>query len=183
MIYDLISKVLINVLLISIFISIFYFTYGTYIEKQVIFDQMNILANNFMNTFELTGSTTNKNFYNYINNNLLAESNIKKISSGDDEALSGNKVILKKVISYIVIFFIVIFIIIFLLTITRKIPNLKEILIESFIILIFIGLTEFAFIKYFGAKYISINTNSVKSEIVESLKKYSDSLNTINISN
>jgi hypothetical protein len=176
MIYELISKVLINVLLISIFISVFFFTYGTYIERKVILNQMDILANNFMNTFELTGSTTNKSLYNYIKDKLLSKENIDKISSGDAKALSGNKVIIDKVTSYIVIFILVVSSIIFLLAITGKIPDLKNILIESFIILIFIGITEYVFIEFFGAKFISIDTNIVKYKVIKCLETYNKAL-------
>ena len=131
-----------------------------------------------MKTIELTGNTTNKDFYNYINNNLLSSSNINKISSEDAIALSGNTIIINKVIIYIIIFFSIVFVIIFHLTVLKKITNIKETLIESFIILLFIGLTEYLFIKNFGSKFISIDTNGIKSKIIQNFQVYTNTLNT-----
>jgi hypothetical protein len=175
--YELISKVLINVLLLSIFVSIFFFTYGTHIERLSINSQMNILANNVTDTFKITGNKSNIDLNNYINTNLLTPDKIKNIQAEDVKALSGNKPILKKVIIYIIIFTIIICIIIFTLVKSNKLKNIKEILIESGIILIFIALTEYSFLTFIGLKFISVDTNNVKLEVIKSLQKYSNSLN------
>ena len=58
------SKVMINVLLISVFIIVLFFTYGVTLEKNVIINQMNILTNNFMSFIELFGNTINTNINN-----------------------------------------------------------------------------------------------------------------------
>lgn len=194
MIYELISKVLINVLFISIFISIFFFTYGTYIEKKVITNQMNILAGNFMDTIKLFGNTANTNLYNYVNNNVLTPENITAISAEDKTALAGNTKIINKVILYVIGFILGVILIVGLLKLFTQLNKNKEqkqgqgqdqdielnitsILIESSIILIFIAITEFSFLTFFGEKFISIDTNKVKLEIVKNLQDYSNSLN------
>jgi hypothetical protein len=176
MIYELISKVLINVLLISIFICIFFFTYGVHIEKITIKNQMSILANNFMNFFELSGRNSNNNLYNNIKNNLLSKENIEKISEGDAEALKGNKKLLEDVMWYILGFILVVSFIISILVFSGKLKNLVPILIECLIILVFIGLTEYCFLTYYGAKYISLDMNHLKLGIAESLQEYSKAL-------
>jgi hypothetical protein len=48
---ELLSKVLINVLFISIFITVFFFTYGSYIEKKVVIEQMEFLSRDIKNFF------------------------------------------------------------------------------------------------------------------------------------
>jgi hypothetical protein len=183
MIYELISKVLINVLLISVFICIFFFTYGVHIEKLSISNQMKILAKNFMNFFQLSGEPNNKQLYDNINNNLLSKESIDKISEGDADALEGNNELIEKVRTYIIIFFCIvvgIIFVIFFFFVKNEDSNgdgekqgLPGILTESLIILIFIGLTEFAFLTFFGAKYISLDVNHLKLELVKSLQKYS----------
>ena len=188
MVYELISKVLINVLFISAFISIFFFTYGTIIEKNVIINQMRVISNNIMQYVELSGNKLNTELYNY-NNKLLSPENMKKISANDEKALSGNKKIVKLVKKCILIFSVSVLIIIILFFIISKstdkdkddenkfsFSKILEILIESLIILIFIGLTEFSFLIFFGAKYISIDTNEIKLHVVKFLQKYKDSL-------
>ncbi len=190
MIFELISKVLINVLLISMFICIFFFTYGIYLEKLTIANQMKILADNFTDTFKLFGNSINKNLYNYININLLSAKNIEKIKKDDDDALKGNPKIMNKVVFYIFLFFMSVVIIVGALKWiqvknTPIVPgappndifNIKKILIESFIVLVFIGLTEFSFLHFFGPQFVSINTNNVKLQVFKDLEKYSKLLN------
>ena len=178
LIFELISKVLINVLFISMFISILFFTYGVTIERNVIINQMKILSNNFMSHIELSGNKINKDMYNYNVNTLLNPENIKAISAGDEKALERNKPILKSVITLISGFFVIVSIIIWLFYVTGnlKLESLLEILLESFIILIFIAIAELAFFKFFGAEFISVDTNVIKSGIFEELKEYSKEL-------
>jgi hypothetical protein len=181
---ELICKVLINILFISLFISIFFFTYGTYLENTVITAQMNILANNFMDMIKLSGNKTNIDLKNYITDNILAPSNIANISSGDKDALKGNSKIIKMVSLYIIIFTSAVFVIIIGLKLNNINNNdnedkldLKHIFTESFIILIFIVITYYSFITFFGGKFISINPNAPKLEIIKMLQKYNNSLN------
>ena len=56
---ELVSKVLINVLFISVFIGIFFFTYGSYIEKKIIKEQMVFLSKDIQNLFSLFGKNIN----------------------------------------------------------------------------------------------------------------------------
>jgi len=185
MIYELIIKVLINVLLIFILISVFFFTYGVYIEQTVITNQMKILSDNFVDTFRLFGKKSSLNLNNNITNNLLSQESIAKLEKDDATALEGNKNIITMVIIYVSIFIIIVGIVIFMIKKyeTQKEPeemiNLKAIFIESSIIILFIGLTEYIFLTFFGAKFISIDTNSVKLSIIKNLKKYSSSLDKI----
>jgi uncharacterized Fe-S cluster-containing MiaB family protein len=47
---------------------------------------------------------------------------------------------------------------------------LNEIVSENFIILIAIAVTEFIFLTYFAARFVSINPNTLKLTILESLR-------------
>jgi F0F1-type ATP synthase epsilon subunit len=55
--------------------------------------------------------------------------------------------------------------------------KLPGILGESFIILIFIAITEIIFISFFGSRYMSLDTNNLKQEIIKNFKEYSDKIN------
>ncbi len=65
---ELLSKVLINVLFISIFIVVFFFTYGSYIEKKIVIEQMNFLSRDIKNLFGLLGKNINKTISEKLNN-------------------------------------------------------------------------------------------------------------------
>ena len=175
-----ISKIMINVVLISIFITIFFFTYGVKIEKEVIINQMKILTNDFMSHVELSGNSINKNI-NELNNELQNEmslpENRAKIIQTDKDELSGNKKISSTVLVCIFGLICVTAFIMIIFTSSGAVQNVKEILLESIIILLSIALTEFCFIFFLGAKYVSIDTNHIKLNVVKFLQKYSKSSN------
>ena len=175
-----------------ILISVLFFTYGVHLEKQVIVNQMKLLSFDFMKTFELTGKKSNKELYNFTNDVLLSKENIAKISADDADQLKGNQKIINDVILYVGSFFVAVLIIVSLICYFssdvnrndgndvegdgKKGVNIGGILLESFIILVFIGITEFLFLEFFGSKFISINTNNVKKEIIQSLQSYNESV-------
>lgn len=165
---ELINKVLINVLFISLFISIFFFTYGSYIEKKVINNQMYFLAENIKSLFSLFGENTNKLIIAKIN-----EIELPNLSKEDKKVKENNNKIKIKAFLSIIIFIILISVIIYFNY--NKFGNnsykLSEIISENIIILIAIALTEFIFITYFGARFISIEPNIVKLTILKSLKE------------
>ena len=49
--------------------------------------------------------------------------------------------------------------------------QLNEIISENIVILIAVGITEYVFLAYFGARYISIDPNIIKLSILESLRE------------
>jgi len=53
---------------------------------------------------------------------------------------------------------------------SNKSFSISNILIKNAIILVFIGLTEFSFLQFFGSKYISLNPNVVKHTIIHNIK-------------
>ena len=175
---ELIIKILMNVLFISIFISMFFFSFGTYVEEKNIDDQLNILATNMTDVIKITGKTTNTALYNYINNDLLSPEKIKEIKENDNQHMAGNKKIIRDVTLYNIIFFVVIMSVVILLKINYRIKgvDMRNLVIESFIILFFIALTETIFIYFFGAKFISIDINNIKLNFFEMIKKYRDSV-------
>ena len=188
------TKVLLNVFLISVFISVLFFTYGVYVEKNTITTQMDILAHEFTDIFKLFGEDNNIKLKNYIKNDLLSKENIKKIQEEDHHHMKGNEKIINKVKLYIGIFAAVVIFIILLhayieysqlkkINVGFKLSGqplvnskLPGILGESFFILIFIAITEVIFISFFGSKYMSLDVNGLKLEIIKNFKEYSDKL-------
>ncbi len=82
-----------------------------------------------------------------------------------------NKSVLFKAVGANIAFLIVVAgIIYYLYDKSDKTFTIKDILIKNAIILIFVGLTEFTFLKFFGSKYLSLDPNIVKRTIVQNIK-------------
>jgi hypothetical protein len=169
---EFISKILINFLLISILITIFFFTYVIQIEKMIIIDQMNNLCKNLSETTSLFGTTLNGIIKENINKFIVSD-----MEDEDKRVLESNNKIIWNVVKLVSIAFVIITVIISFIYfgINYNTPNkysMKNILIESLAVLVFIGLTEYVFLTYFGAKYNTLDPNVVKKEIFKSIKKY-----------
>jgi len=156
-----------NVLLISLFIALFFFTYGGYIEKKVVKSQMKFLADDISNYIKLSGKITTGYASNYLNNLELPD-----LEEADYAAAEANKKTVKKAIMANIGFCICACIVMALIYFkSKKDFKLKEIVIQNLILLVFIGFTEFCFLTYFGANYVSINPSAVKEAIITNLEE------------
>jgi hypothetical protein len=162
---ELAIKILINVLLISLFITVFFFTYAASIEKEVIINQMKFLSEHFSNGINLLGPDLKDYIKSIINNIKTPDMN-----ELDKKTIKNNKKILNTVIKVNILFTIIMCLFIFaiLYKYNHKF-DFAHVIKENFIILIFIAFTEFAFLSYFGARYISINPNEIKLNIIKQL--------------
>ena len=164
--HELSITVLTNVLFISLFIALFFFTYAVYIENWVVKNQMNFLSEELSSSISILGPTFQNIFKNKINN--LPKLDFSEV----DEAVNKtNKSVFMKAI-YANLFFIIFIsgIVYYIYKISDKSFSLKEILIKNAIILVFVGLTEFVFLTYFGSKYLSLNPNIVKYTAINNIK-------------
>lgn len=162
--YELSINVIISVLFISLFIGAFFFTYGAYIEGLVVKNQMKFLSEDIGGYINLLGNDINKN----IKKRLLEVPNIDLHEEDEKVKESNSKVMNTALIANIAFVVSTIFIVYYLNKSANL--NIKDILIKNFIILIFIGITEYVFLTYFGADFISIDPNKVKYNVVENLK-------------
>jgi hypothetical protein len=165
---ELFSKVLSNVLFISIFIAFFFFTYGSYIEKKVVKNQMEFLSEHISNIIKLGGKNINKDVINFTNNIKVPD-----LSKEDKDASTNNKKITLNVIKINILFFIIVFSIIIYIYLNygNNTYNLGQIISNNLVILLFIALTEFIFWNFFASKFISIDPNKTKLSIIQALKK------------
>jgi len=159
--------VIINVLLISIFIGLFFFTYGAYIEKKVVKNQIEFFGNNISSLIKLCGSNVNNYFSNF-----LKKLTIPDLSHEDKIVADSNKkVLMKALIANIFFILLVVTSIFFIYRSSKKDFSIKTLLIQNMILLLFIGFTEFSFLTFFGSKYISINPNFIKLKVVENIEE------------
>jgi hypothetical protein len=161
---EIIIFILLNILLISTFIVIFFFTYGTTIEKQSIKIQMEFLANNIYDDIKFSGKNTTNLIKNYLN-----KYSIPDLSAEDNLISSLNKQTINKATKYILIFILVILSIVGLIYYNNNNINLKNILIKNIIILLSIALTEYIFLSYITYYYISLDPNNIKLAIIQNI--------------
>jgi len=168
---ELFSKVFVNVLFISTFIAIFFFTYASYIEKKIVVNQMDFLADDITRTIKLFGQEANDSVLNKLNKVELTN-----LSRQDDLAQENNNIVKKNAFIYVFILAIVLSIIVIYIYYTDKKNSyiLSNILSENFIILIAVAFTEFSFLTFFASHYISINPNNAKVAVLKNLKKDND---------
>jgi len=159
-----ISNLLIGVTLFSIFLGIFYFTYASKIENEILKIQIKNLVDSFTNDL-------NKIHIRNINAVLYKAINGLKVPdmSEEDKKVndSNKKLMIKsmKVFGIIALFCIVFITSMFFI---YKI-ELKSILITNCIILVFVGITEMFFLNMVAKRYNSLDTNTIKKTIIENI--------------
>jgi len=165
---ELVSKVLINVLFISVFIGVFFFTYGSYIEKKIVKEQMIFLSKDIQNLFSLFGKNVNNAITTKLN-----ELELPDLSHEDNKAKQNNIEIKKKAFMFLSLFSLfVAFLVYFIYTkYGNNTYELNKIISENIIILFAIAITEFVFLTYFGARFISINPSVVKLTLLKLLRE------------
>lgn len=158
-------NILMCVLFASIFLIIFFFTYVNKIEEKVIINNVNYIIDSVLDgILPFIPPQNKKAIFDYINSLDL------KIDKAVDIAFinSNNKLLQKSVygITALAIVIITIIAVIYLLNKDKLNPLLPQIATENLIIVCFIGLTEFVFLNEFASKFISANSNFVKSNLL-----------------
>ena len=162
------SKFLVNFLLAtsfaSSFITFFFFTYAKDVEKTIVVDNVNYTINNLLSDFVqmmpdplislLKSQINNIDFHNM-------EEEDKKTDDANNKLLDFS---IKLYGTLLVVSLISAFLI-------ARISNLnfEDILISNLILLVAIGATEYFFLNYIIAKFISADPNKVKYALVQNL--------------
>jgi RsiW-degrading membrane proteinase PrsW (M82 family) len=71
---------------------------------------------------------------------------------------------------------VVVVLIYFIYTKSNKDFNLKTLIYQNLILLLFVGLTEFSIITFYAADYVSIDTNNIKLNVVKNVEKLINSI-------
>lgn len=151
-----------GVMLFTIFLSIFYFTYASKVEGDIVTEQINITVDSFtqnINDFNISIplDTINKNKPN------MEEEN-KKINESNHELILDAT----KYIGISIAILISIFIILWL----RYRYNIKDIIISNSILIIFVAIIEFFTLLCISAKYQSLDPNQVKLNIINNIENF-----------
>jgi len=158
-----IINIIVNVLFVATFLGIFFFTYASKVEQQVVENQVDYLVSDFADDLK----TLPSGYLAKIKNQL---SNIKRpdLSAADAQVDTNNKAVLLSAIKVISIVFCLGMLGVFFAAKKWNL-DLYEIIKRNLIILVFIGFTEFTFLTVFAKNFISVDPNYAKLTIINKL--------------
>ena len=170
----LVTNIILHIILISTFISIFFFLYaGKQIEPKVITSQVDRVIEELTEDMKIILSDSQKQQLKTIFSNMTPPD----MTEEDKKAAESNKQLLKNAAIFLGVTLVVGFIIIAILVFKYKIDfkDLKEILIENMVILLCVAATEFAFLSFIAKSYRSLDPNTIKAGLINTLDNYSKS--------
>ena len=159
-----IANIILSVVLISTFIGVFFFTYASMIEKNIVETRCKTIVEDLTNSFSTVATP---NVLKSINEKLeqLAPPNL---SEEDKKVAENNKALIKKSAIVILLLLIVGLSIVFILYKIYKFP-VKGLIINNLIMLVFVALTEFIFLTFFAQNFITVDSNFIKNKIISVL--------------
>ena len=160
-----ITSVLMNATFVGAFLTIFFFTYASKVESQIVTKQIKFLADDFAANINLLPSDTKEAIRTKLQNIQLPN-----FEATDNQIDSVNGKIIKQTLLVVGITLAVVLLTVYILS-TQRFFNFSfwEILCKNLIILLFIGLTEFTFLNLVAKNFISIDPNYVKYYALEQL--------------
>lgn len=184
--FSIFSNALIQGVIVFTFLTIFFFSYVTDVEKEEYSKQISMVVDNIYNEYKKDiedilpkddekRKIAKAGIYGIIDTN---EEYISKTAQTDRKELddSNQKIIKNSVLSVLFLFIICVSLLIIFAIFGYCIP-IKDFVKEGFFILIFIFIVEFLFLNIIAKNYISANPNKVKKEIAQSVIDYVDNRN------
>ena len=166
-----ISLIALNVALFGTFIGIFFFTFGSYIEKLVLKREIKLILDGFVGDLKAFVSDDTWNKIHTFDNKIADVD-----TSGDKAVLESNKALLSKALF---IFGVMLIIAVSLVLITwymsGKSFSLQRLFGESFGLLLFVAVVELLFYWLVAANYRTVDANFVKENIIKNAKIYANS--------
>lgn len=164
-----VANILLHVVFISTFLTVFFFTYASKIESKIVESQSKRIIS------ELTGDVKLLLPDNVIGeiNSRVATVEPPNMQEEDDKVLEANKKLKTKVASFVGVVFFIGLVIVWLMCYFINDPKFTffDLVKHNAIILCFVALTEYVFLDYFARNYISIDSNFVKYTILETINQ------------
>jgi hypothetical protein len=166
------TSMLLQVILIVTFISIFFFTYISYIEKQIIVEQINSFVVSIGGEWGMLLSDSQKE---KIKNSINNSSNVD-VKDADERVATHNESLFNSTLLLLLSVFIIGISVVVALV---RYYDLEWTIIlrNSLIPLIVVFITEFIFITYIAANYKTLDPNHAKKVLFQILDDYSKSGN------
>ena len=162
------THIILSVVFISCFICIFFFTYATTVERNIVVNQTQNLVDSFTGNISLLFSD-NETVKNFVQN-----MSVETVNQDDERIKEKNKKILKEAALVVGISAVFLILLTIILIYLFKL-NYKKLIITNLIVLLCIGVVEFSFLTFIAQNYISFDPNYVKYLLVENLEKIKNS--------
>lgn len=160
-----ISNVILSVAFAATFIGIFFFTYAKNVEKDVVVNNVNYTVDSLLSGITVLVNDNVKT----ILSNQVSQVKLGDMSGADKEVDENNKKLLIQSAQILGTILVVSLVSTFMIAKYYDL-DFTELIIQNLILLCGIGLTEFVFLKYIIANFISANPNIVKKKVLEMLK-------------
>ena len=161
-----------HMIILFLFLTMFFFIYISKKEKDAISSELSTTIQD--NSTDILDSLDASDSKGYIDWNILysvsgkiKEKNIKNDPSTDQ----NNKKLLKKAIIFNIILFTILTILIIYFTVYKKYDiHMCDIIVENFLILVFVGIVEFIFFTHVAFKYNPVTSSDTALNIIDQLK-------------
>jgi hypothetical protein len=168
MLANTVIKILLNVVLISTFIGIFFFTYETKIEQDIVEIQSTDIIKDISGNLK---TVLNHDDMEILYNNITPYLVAPNLQTEDEYVKVTNKALLKKATKLMAYFCAISLTLLIISAIMFKV-NMKDILISSIVTLVFVAIIEFIFLTFMVKNYKTIDANFVKFKIIQTLANY-----------
>lgn len=162
-----ISNIVLQVTLIIIFISVFFLTYTTTIEKNIVTMETDYLIKNMSDDFNTVFTADEMS----IMKSLISDIKHPDMTEADASVKQSNDVLIKQSINIMTYVAVIGFITTILIVVYYKV-DVKQLFKQVFFGLLTVMAVEFIFLTYIAQNYISLDPNSVKLNIVQNLQNY-----------
>ena len=169
--------IIIQVIAAFTVLTVFFFTYATSVEGEVVKNNVTFMLKNiFGNNLNLLSDDAKKTIQEKIDSIETDSPEFKKVN---DQIDASNDEIKKNAFGILKILVVMVAIVVVLSIILSKNTNIQffkglnlgHIFKETVVIALFVGITEYVFLTYFGAKWISVDPNVVKAHLFENMAK------------
>lgn len=159
--------ILVNVAFSATFLTIFFFTYASKVEKEVVMNNMSYLTTDLLRDVMMLVPENKEDKV------IAAITSIKTpdMSAEDNETEKNNKKIFTKAVTAVSIGLFVVLIVTY--NMSRKNNfNYSEVIYFCLATVCVIALVEFLFLRLFASKYLAADANFVKYTILDTLQNY-----------
>jgi hypothetical protein len=169
----LIPGILVMVALYTVFVSIFFFTYGAYVEKSVVQNNAKLLVEGLVGDISFFGKEISPSDMKTLEK-LLQKIQLPDTTGMDTKVAQQNKEITKQtaiVVGVGAIIAIVIAIIFWWLIVKKTWKDFGiNIMVKSLLLLFIVGCTEFFYFTFISKNYRSLDPNVAKKAIIQSIQ-------------
>jgi uncharacterized membrane protein YraQ (UPF0718 family) len=157
-----IANIILHVTLISAFIGIFFFTYASKVEEQIVKDQVNYIVKDFIGDSKNLLGPESEAIKQMLNNIQAPD-----LEEEDKMVKEQNSKLFSHAMKILVVGVLIGCCTVYWMS-TKYDFDLMELIKVNLILLAFVALTEYVFLTYFGASFRSGDPNVVKKIILDS---------------